>query len=66
MRVLARLYRRLFLERLEAAFTTGRLRFFGNLARFGDPAVFAEANEFLVVVFPIVSFGQAVCIEQNA
>jgi len=41
VRVLARLYRRLFLERLAAAFTTGRLRFFGNLARFGDPAVFA-------------------------
>jgi len=41
VRVLARLYQRLFLERLEAAFTTGTLRFFGNLARLRDPAVFA-------------------------
>jgi hypothetical protein len=41
VRVLGRLYRRLFLERLEAAFTDGTLRFFGSLARLGDPAVFA-------------------------
>jgi hypothetical protein len=41
VRVLARLYRRLFLDRLEAAFTAGTLRFFGTLAGLSDPAVFA-------------------------
>jgi hypothetical protein len=41
VRVLAALYRRLFLERLEAAFSAGALRFFGNLAGLSDPSAFA-------------------------
>ena len=38
---LARLFRRLFLERLAAAFAAGDLGFFGDLAPLGDPAAFA-------------------------
>ena len=41
VRVLARLYRRLFLERLQAAFDAGALRFFGNLAGLVQSAVWA-------------------------
>jgi Putative transposase/Transposase zinc-binding domain len=41
VRVLARLYRRLFLERLHAAFCAGALRFFGELAGLAHPAEFA-------------------------
>jgi hypothetical protein len=41
VRVLSRLYRRLFLERLRAAFDAGRLGFFGELAGLAKPAVFA-------------------------
>jgi hypothetical protein len=41
VRVLARLYRRLFLERLEAAFAAGSLQFRGELADLGKPAAFA-------------------------
>ena len=41
VRVLSRLYRRLFLERLEAAFAAGALRFFGDLAGLAEPAAFA-------------------------
>ena len=41
VRVLARLYRRRFLERLEAAFAAGALRFGGDLAGLSDPAAFA-------------------------
>ena len=40
--VLSRLYRRLFLERLEAALEAGQLRFFGHLARLAEPAMFAR------------------------
>ena len=40
VRVLSRLYRRLFLERLEAAFATGELVFLGDLAPLADPAAF--------------------------
>jgi hypothetical protein len=40
--VLSRLYRRLFLERLKAAFDAGDLKFFGDLAPLGDPAAFAR------------------------
>ena len=39
--MLSRLYRRLFLERLEAAFDAGALNFFGDLAPLADPAAFA-------------------------
>lgn len=42
VRVLARLYRRLFLKRLEAAFAAGSLQFRGNLAILGKPAAFAR------------------------
>ena len=40
VRVLSRLYRRLFLARLEAAFGAGVLNFFGNLAPLAEPAAF--------------------------
>ena len=42
VRVLSRLYRRLFLARLLAAFENGALRFFGELARLTEPAAFAK------------------------
>ena len=42
VRVLSRLFRRLFLEKLGAAFEAGNLGFFGALARLADPAVFAR------------------------
>ena len=41
--VLSRLFRRLFLERLEAAYSAGRLRFSGTLDRLGDARAFAVA-----------------------
>jgi hypothetical protein len=40
VKVLSRLYRRLFLTRLQAAFDAGQLRFFGDLARLDKPAMF--------------------------
>ena len=40
MKVLSRLYRRLFLTRLQAAFDAGQLRFFGDLAHLDKPATF--------------------------
>jgi hypothetical protein len=42
VRVLSKLFRRLFLENLQAAFEAGRLSFFGTLAEFGAPATFAD------------------------
>ena len=42
VRVLSRLYRRLFLERLQAAFDDGELKFFGDLGLHGEPAAFAR------------------------
>ena len=42
VRVLSRLYRRRFLERLQAAFDKGELAFFGNLTRFEEPAAFVR------------------------
>jgi len=42
VRILSRLYRRLFLERLQAAFNTGDLSFFGSLASLVEPHAFAE------------------------
>ena len=42
VRVLSRLFRRLFLDKLRAAFDTGRLAFFGALARLADAATFAR------------------------
>jgi hypothetical protein len=41
VRVLSRLYRRLFLERLRTAFDAGRLGFFGELAGLAKPPAFA-------------------------
>jgi hypothetical protein len=43
IRVLSRLFRRLFLERLQAAHRAGRLRFSGALARLDDPDAFAAS-----------------------
>ena len=40
VKVLSRLYRRLFLTRLQAAFDTGQLKFFGALASLAGRAVF--------------------------
>ncbi len=40
VRVLSRLFRRRFLEKLAAAHARGRLRFFGELAGLADPATF--------------------------
>jgi hypothetical protein len=42
VRVLSRLFRRLFLERLRAAFDAGELAFFGSLADLADPHTFAR------------------------
>jgi predicted RNA-binding Zn-ribbon protein involved in translation (DUF1610 family) len=41
VRVLSRLFRRLFLTGLEAAYRAGRLRFFGKRADLTDPSAFA-------------------------
>jgi hypothetical protein len=41
VKVLSRLYRRLFMTRLQVAFEAGQLRFFGNLAHLSAPAAFA-------------------------
>jgi hypothetical protein len=42
VRVLSRLFGRLFPEKLRAAFDAGRLAFFGTLARLTEAAVFAR------------------------
>jgi hypothetical protein len=42
VRVLSRLFRRLFLQELQAAFDAGRLDFFGNLAELAKPAAFSR------------------------
>jgi hypothetical protein len=42
VRVLSRLFRRLFLAELDAAFVAGRLGFFGELAELAEPAAFAR------------------------
>ncbi len=41
VRVLSRLFRRLFLEHLQAAFDTGKLQFFSSLAQLRDAQAFA-------------------------
>ena len=41
VRVLSRLFRRLFLEKLAAAHAAGRLRFFGDHAQLADAPAFA-------------------------
>ena len=40
VRVLSRLFRRLFLERLTAAYQAGRLEFFADHAALAEPAAF--------------------------
>jgi hypothetical protein len=47
VRVLSRLYRRLFLSRLQAAFESNKLVFFGNLQRLAQPAAFAQQMQVL-------------------
>jgi Putative transposase len=42
VRVLARLFRRLFLQELENTFAAGKLRFFSNLASLAEPQAFAR------------------------
>jgi len=42
VRVLSRLFRRLFLERLQHAFDRGELRFFSSLAHFAERGEFAH------------------------
>jgi Putative transposase/Transposase zinc-binding domain len=42
VRVLSRLFRRLFLEQLQTAFEAGKLQFFSSLERLRDPRVFAQ------------------------
>ena len=41
MKVLSRLFRRLFLEHLQRAFDAGKLQFFGQLEHLADPQAFA-------------------------
>jgi len=45
VRVLSRLFRRLFLQSLQAAFDAGDLGFFGNLAKLAQPTVFANNSQ---------------------
>ena len=42
MRVLARLFRRLFLREVKNAFDVGKLDFFGDLANLAEPSTFAK------------------------
>ncbi|NJO37219.1 MAG: IS91 family transposase, partial [Rhizobiales bacterium] len=42
VRVLSRVFRRLFLEQLQTAFEAGKLGFFGDLTDLADPAIFAR------------------------
>jgi len=61
VRALSRLFRRLFLHALEAAFHRNELGFFGDLARLADPPVFAERvralRQGLFVVYAKPPFG---------
>jgi len=61
VRVLARLFRRLFLRELENAFGAGKLRFFGKLANLAEPQAFArrlgELRRLDWVVYAKAPFG---------
>lgn len=61
VRVLSRLFRRLFLEGLQAAFETGELGFFGELTPLADPTAFrrrlAELRKAAWVVYAKPPFG---------
>lgn len=58
VRVLSRLFRRLFLEALEEAFESGRLKFFGALEELRDPSAFTayltplKSREWVVYAKP--------------
>lgn len=58
VRVLSRLFRRLFLEQLQQAFDAGALQFFTGLAHLSDPSTFAKylactkQNEWVVYAKP--------------
>ena len=66
VRVLSRLFRRLFLTRLAAAHAAGQLRFFGELAGLADPDAFAahiaplRKSEWVVYAKPPFGGPQAV------
>ena len=47
VRVLSRLFRRLFLQNLQEAFEAGKLRFFGNIVGLAEPTAFAAGLEQL-------------------
>ena len=47
VRVLSRLFRRLFLQNLQDAFEAGKLRFFGKLAGMAEPTAFATGLDQL-------------------
>jgi Putative transposase len=47
VRVLSRLFRKLFLQNLQDAFDAGELRFFGSLAGMAEPATFATGLDQL-------------------
>ena len=47
VRVLSRLFRRLFLQNLQNAFDAGKLRFFGNLTGLAEPTAFATGLDQL-------------------
>jgi hypothetical protein len=61
VRVLSRLFRRLFLDALRAAFESGQLGFFGELAKLAEPAAFtrwlAELRRVEWVVYAKPPFG---------
>lgn len=61
VRVLSRLFRRLFLEQLRAAYDDGRLNFFGDLAHLAAPMAFsrqvAEVRRLKWVVYAKSPFG---------
>ncbi len=61
VRVLSRLFRRLFLEALRAAFETGQLHFFGDIAGLAGPTAFArllaDARRRDWVVYAKLPFG---------
>jgi len=61
VRVLSRLFRRLFLQGLQEAFDAGKLRFFGDLANLAEPAAFTlrldELRRTNWVVFAKPPFG---------
>jgi hypothetical protein len=61
VRVLSRLFRRLFLQSLRDAFDAGKLRFFGDFAGLVEPTVFGarlhELRRINWVVYPKPAFG---------